>query len=99
MFSIPLITNDIIEYISNNAVPGGTHRNWASYGQKVNLGNFGETEKYILADPQTSGGLLISVDPKAMDDLKEILHQYDLSQFDQPIGKIISQQNNAVVLK
>ena len=99
MYSIPLITNDIIEYISNNAVPGGTHRNWASYGQKVDLGKFGETEKYILADPQTSGGLLISVDPKAVDDLKEILHQYDLSQFDQPIGKIISQQNNAVVLK
>ena len=80
-------------------VPGGTHRNWASYGQKVDLGKFGETEKYILADPQTSGGLLISIDPKAIDDLKKILDQYGLSQFDQPIGKIISQQDIAVVLK
>ena len=49
------------EYINQKSVPGGTTRNWDSYGSKViTIGDF---ERSVLADPQTSGGLLISVDP------------------------------------
>lgn len=39
--------------------PGGTARNWSSYGHMVNLQE--ESQGFVLADPQTSGGLLISV--------------------------------------
>jgi selenide,water dikinase len=48
------------EYIRQKSVPGGTQRNWDSYGHKI--GPLEELERTILADPQTSGGLLVAVD-------------------------------------
>jgi len=47
------------EYLEQGSVPGGTNRNWASYGHKV--GRVSDYQKHILADPQTSGGLLVAV--------------------------------------
>ncbi|MBD1392942.1 selenide, water dikinase SelD [Mucilaginibacter glaciei] len=46
-------------YLDQNCFPGGTQRNWNSYGHKI--GPVTEEQKYILADPQTSGGLLVAV--------------------------------------
>jgi selenide,water dikinase len=48
------------EYLQQKSVPGGTQRNWESYGSKI--GSLTEFQKSILADPQTSGGLLVSID-------------------------------------
>jgi len=47
------------EYIKQKSTPGGTARNWNSYGKKISP--LTEDQKSILADPQTSGGLLVSV--------------------------------------
>ncbi len=52
-------------YIARNCIPGGTYRNWKSYGDKI--GEITENQKLLLADPQTSGGLLIAVDKEAPD--------------------------------
>jgi selenide,water dikinase len=49
------------EYLDQKSIPGGTTRNWDSYGEKVTP--ISERQRAILADPQTSGGLLIAVDP------------------------------------
>ena len=48
------------EYLALKCIPGGTHRNWDSYGHKI--GELSDYQKFILADPQTSGGLLIAVE-------------------------------------
>lgn len=48
------------DYIQQRSMPGGTARNWESYGHKVSP--LSDEQRSILADPQTSGGLLISVD-------------------------------------
>jgi selenide,water dikinase len=59
------------DYLMQNSIPGGTGRNWASYGSKISIHpastilpqeNELAPELAILADPQTSGGLLIAVD-------------------------------------
>jgi selenide,water dikinase len=47
------------EYLALGCIPGGTNRNWTSYGHK--MGVVTEQQKQILADPQTSGGLLVAV--------------------------------------
>lgn len=55
------------DYIARGCVPGGTHRNFASYGQ--HLGNMPSHWRDLLCDPQTSGGLLLAVDPASEADL------------------------------
>jgi selenide,water dikinase len=60
--AIPKLDN-IDLYVEKNCIPGGTYRNWKSYGHKI--GEITEYQKLILADPQTSGGLLIAVDQDA----------------------------------
>jgi len=55
---VPVIVS-LPYYLEQNCFPGGTQRNWISYGHKI--GELSETQKYILADPQTSGGLLVAV--------------------------------------
>ena len=60
--AVPLLhPTAIVEYLRAGAVPGGTKRNLRSYG--AGLGEMTEEQRYLLADPQTSGGLLIAVDP------------------------------------
>jgi len=61
----------IDEYLEQNAIPGGTNRNWASYGHKI--GEITERQKHILADPQTSGGLLIAVLPENCEEFEIFL--------------------------
>lgn len=51
----------IDEYLEQKSIPGGTHRNWASYGHKVAGPAELNRTTTILADPQTSGGLLVAV--------------------------------------
>jgi selenide,water dikinase len=47
---------------------GASTRNWESYGGSVDLpADFGDWQADILTDPQTSGGLLIAVEPGSAD--------------------------------
>jgi selenide,water dikinase len=48
-------------------VTGASARNWESYGQSVEFGGHsGPVLKAVLTDPQTSGGLLVSCDERAL---------------------------------
>jgi selenide,water dikinase len=58
---VPVISS-VKSYLQQGCVPGGTGRNWNSYGMKIST--LTEEESYILADPQTSGGLLVAVEPE-----------------------------------
>ncbi len=58
---VPLIASRIHHYVQEGLIPGGTRRNLASYGERIR--NLPPDWAPILADPQTSGGLLIAVDP------------------------------------
>ena len=58
-FSAVPVLDGVAGYIEQGAVPGGSHRNFDSYGNKVSA--LSDMQKTILCDPQTSGGLLISV--------------------------------------
>ena len=90
--SVPLITQDLFEYLERKAVPGGTNRNWDSYGDKISISEDFDTRKNILADPQTSGGLLIAVKKSAVKKLQELLADSGLQHAAQPIGTITAKQ-------
>ena len=46
---------------------GASGRNWASYGASVHAEGLEDWRRDLLCDPQTSGGLLIAVDPSEAD--------------------------------
>jgi len=94
--NIHFITTDIFDFVDQKCVPGGTGRNWDSYGEKI--GPITEYQKAILADPQTSGGLLISAGAAAIEEVENILHQYGLEKFTTPIGSITTQQIKTVII-
>jgi selenide, water dikinase len=59
---VPTMARDVLDfYLEKKCVPGGTHRNWDSYGHKV--AGATEHQRHLLADPQTSGGLLVAIAP------------------------------------
>lgn len=49
-------------YLEQGCVPGGTGRNFDSYGQRI--APLTEQQRQLLCDPQTSGGLLVAVAPE-----------------------------------
>jgi selenide,water dikinase len=64
-------------YLLQGAVPGGTIRNFQSYGHKV--GPLTDDQKQYLCDPQTSGGLLVCVEPGASEAAAQaVFAQYGL---------------------
>jgi selenide, water dikinase len=93
---IPLITLALKNYIEQKAIPGGTNRNFDSYGHKV--APISEYQKAILADPQTSGGLLIAVAPEAIQQVQNILNQNGYSNFTTPIGATTNKNEFAITV-
>jgi selenide, water dikinase len=72
--------DEIDEYLEQKCIPGGTNRNWASYGYKVNEGPDLGYKTSILADPQTSGGLLVAVDAAFADKFEKLLASLDIPE-------------------
>jgi selenide, water dikinase len=58
------------ELAQQGFITGASGRNWASYGGDVQLPeSMPEWRRMLLADPQTSGGLLVACNPAKADDL------------------------------
>jgi selenide,water dikinase len=68
----------IDEYLDQKSIPGGTNRNWDSYGHKI--GEITERQKHILADPQTSGGLLVAVEPQFAKVFESLLKENGIAE-------------------
>ncbi|MFG6485404.1 selenide, water dikinase SelD [Roseateles sp. BYS78W] len=65
------------ELTERGFVTGASGRNWAGYGTEVVLPDgFAATDRALLTDPQTSGGLLVSCDAGAVDDVLAVFHRH-----------------------
>jgi len=83
------------EYIQQKSMPGGTQRNWESYGHKISA--ISDEQKAILADPQTSGGLLVSVDQEKKNEFENYASKIglDLKEF----GRLMNKQDLVIRIK
>jgi len=62
-------------------VTGASGRNWAGYGEDVALPpGFAAEDKALLTDPQTSGGLLVSCAPSALDAVLAVFARQGFAQ-------------------
>jgi selenide,water dikinase len=94
---VPVMEPAVIAYyLDQKSVPGGTGRNWDSYGHKVGAG-LTDRQRHILADPQTSGGLLVAVEAGYAGDFEKVCAEGGLSL--QPLGRIVEQGNAVVVMR
>lgn len=68
-------------YRAQGAIPGGTVRNWQSYGHKVSGfgGPISDEQRHWLCDPQTSGGLLVCVAPGGEATVEAVFAQHGLA--------------------
>jgi selenide,water dikinase len=89
--AVPRI-NGVEHYLAAGCVPGGTGRNFASYGQRVAA--LSEDQKQLLCDPQTSGGLLVAVRPDTSDAFLTAAAELGLALA--PIGELIGAGAHAV---
>jgi len=68
---------DVESYINEGCVPGGTGRNFESYGHLV--GKMTDLQRKLLCDPQTSGGLLLAVLPEAEAQIQDVANRFGLT--------------------
>jgi selenide,water dikinase len=73
---VPLIAN-VRELAGQGFVTGASGRNWAGYGNDVELpAAFAAEDRALLTDPQTSGGLLVSCDAASVGAVMDVFHRH-----------------------
>jgi selenide,water dikinase len=86
--ALPLLGH-ALEFANAGHVTGASARNWASYGDAVQLAaGLGDSERALLTDPQTSGGLLVSCMPDTVTEVLSIFLQQGFSHVS-VIGEVV----------
>ena len=86
--------DSVAYYLEAGCVPGGTHRNFESYGHSV--AKLSDSQKQLLCDPQTSGGLLVAVEPAGETEFLAIAAVLGLNLA--CIGELVAKREFAVEL-
>jgi selenide,water dikinase len=77
---VPLLAG-VRELASQGMVTGASGRNWAGYGQDVQLPEgFAAEDRALLTDPQTSGGLLVACSPDSVEQVLATFHAHGFEQ-------------------
>lgn len=87
--AVPRIAG-VEHYLQQGCIPGGTGRNFESYGHRVRLAD--AAQKLLLADPQTSGGLLVAVEPEGEQEFLAAAAEFGLQL--SPIGHLTARENS-----
>lgn len=88
-------------YLKDRVVPDATYRNWNAYSSKTSFAPGVDVMQAfsLLPDPQTNGGLLISVDPAAVDEVKKLLTTFGLDNYIEPIGRMLVREEKTVLVQ
>ena len=89
------------EYLAQRVIPDATYRNWNSYSAKTAFEpGVNVMEAFsLLPDPQTNGGLLIAVGWEALNEVKDILKEYGLEAFSEPVGRLVKTGEKVITVK
>ena len=83
------------DYIAQGSVPGGTNRNFESYGHLISP--LTDEQKAILCDPQTSGGLLVAVELQAIEKIQQIANAMNVPLF--RVGRLLEMDENRPLIE
>lgn len=79
-------------YLAQGCVPGGTARNFDSYGERI--APISQDQLNLLCDPQTSGGLLVAVTPDGETEFLAAAAEFGLKLAS--IGELVQRQSHAI---
>ena len=89
---------DAIDYAKMGLVPAGAYKNRGYSIGKVEVGAVEEHYLDLLYDPQTSGGLLISVSPKEYDAMMKDFKEANMETAISVIGKVSPKSDKLIRL-
>ncbi len=95
--AVPVI-DGVRDLLAAGMVAGGTERNHAFVSDSVDWGTLPEAEQLLLADAQTSGGLLLAVAPGSTDRLIDTLNTLGTPSAAK-IGGVITGQPGQVTMR
>jgi len=70
---VPLVSAEVHSLIAKNCIPGGSRDNLAFANRFVEWDSASDAQKFLLADAQTSGGLLLAVPPRNLEKVSKLL--------------------------
>src|SRR5205814_2957287 len=83
--ALPVIA-EALDWVKQGVATGASERNWKGYGHEVDLpAGFPEWKRKLVADPQTSGGLLVACAPEAV---PQVLKAFNGDA--RPIGRFVA---------
>ncbi len=90
------ISAGVKEYIAQRIFPDATTRNWNAYSDKLKFEKgVNVMEAFtLLPDPQTNGGLLVSVKEESLEEVKNVL-----GEMIEPIGKMLTVGEKRISVK
>lgn len=98
MARVPLI-GTARELAARGMVTGASGRNWAAYGHEVRLAPaLLETDRTLLTDPQTSGGLLVACAPEAVQQVLDVFFRHGFADAAE-VGEILPAEAGGVRLR
>ena len=70
---VPLIHPEVSRLIEEDCIPGGTRENLKAAERFTEFQGVNESDRYLVADAQTSGGMLLCVEERKLADVMKIL--------------------------
>jgi len=95
--SLPIMS-EAYEMLKAEAIPGGLWSNKAHVSASVTAREVTDQELNLLCDPQTSGGLLVSVAGSKADKLMSILRRSGLTAA-RPVGKVLAKGPGHIIVR
>ena len=96
--SVPLLQG-VRGLAERGFITGASARNWTGYGAEVSLpAGFAAVDQALLTDPQTSGGLLVSCTPAAVDGVMAVFKKHGFADA-AVVGEVLSATEGAARLQ
>ncbi len=98
MADLPVLSG-VVDFVNMGIIPEGAYTNQKFYTQNVAFAEKNSALEMVAYDPQTSGGLLISLTPSAAE---KVLHRLQESTYSLPatvIGEVIAGKAGHIILE
>lgn len=93
------VQSEALEYAKMGLIPAGAYRNRDFMADKIDLGDVEEAMLDIFFDPQTSGGLLLSVEPETGEQIIREFEAAGMATAYGIIGRVTEREDKSVRLR